>query len=779
MKKKTGRSLNIAVFGSRSFDGCKTILRLFVHYSLIGILILSTGCNPSSTTVNYNQTAQPDGDMSQRETILMGGGGGGTGDGGGGQGVYCSDAVSDKNLKGKLLVRDIYEAIKNHNRSMPSSKLGGSGTAEVDDTAINHLVGVLKNYFGPAYVNLDYVNAEYWKKFAKNISFIAEDATIHPSQDANSPLALPKGCAMVQIAYWDESSGPIEDGTLWVDKARWMQLNQFNKIALLAHEFFFKQARKAGFKNSDFVRHKVGQLLSDTGLPAIFQNWTASPDPRVQHVLPQKMNGYKICEGVSTSDPSAKLQMYQYEGSDGNQHIVFPVLRSANINSSDLQIPHVTFSADKEKRISLISDVMVPATHYKNDISDLFLFTHGDEPSDLKMNLRYTNSGQLLRSSNFKNSLHENRVKLKGADYSDIIWTLPSQNNSKPVNIILHNPFGKPKIFPNIPKSREDLIVSVNNDLKKEITRVNWYSDSDEKERLAVQSVLVLNNEIDEMIRKGRFDTSFPEWSRELKTMNMLISTMVPKAGGTLDSVPSKFDEDKKLSSTLPKALFILKTGVYTEKELEELGIYPYQTTKSTEEVLWDFVKIGSISFQQAEEKVTFNLKCKDYIDTFKEFTQNESYKNKYMEISRNNDLKIYTDQKSYSSNFKRQSLKLANHLADFLTSELKINKRDLAYYCFDSAVERTFCSDIDNFFADMQTETRIEMSYCEGYQFITNPKNSIDLNACTIINMIKSNQKYLMYFSYRSFDATTGDDEKDSIDAERSPKISYLIRIP
>jgi hypothetical protein len=700
----------------------------------------------------------------------MGGGGGGTGDGGGGQGVYCSDAVNDPNLKGKLLVRDIYEAIKNHNRSMPSGKLGGSGTVEVNDAAIDHLVTTLKSYFGPASVNLNFVNAKYWKAFSQNISFIAEDASIYASQDANSPLALPNGCKMVQIAYWDESSGPIEDGTLWVDKKKWMQLDQFNKIALLAHEFFFKQARKAGFKNSDFVRHKVGQLLSEAGLPSMFQNWVPAKDPRVSDSLPESRRGFKFCEGTTKSDPSAKLHMYQYQGSDKLQHIVFPLVNSSSLNFSEFQAPHVVFDENLNSNISLITNTWAPATYFSKfrHLYDIF--------KNPITNFRFDQSDLLLtkRENIFGHFPNKVVSRLTEIEYQDVSWTLPIQSNSKPLVITLHNPFTKFKKskVELILKTKEELILSVNKDINRRLK--DLFSD-DPTSNKRIPSLMILFAEVDEMISNGTYDKKFPRWSAELDRLS-IESQRLKKASQENDEqqLPQRLSDNQNITRNLPNALYALKSNTYTAEHLLDADINPY-VNPPKDDISLRYLDEGVISFAKGDEKIIFTLRCMDYIEVYRERTDLPEYKREPRDIEAVS-FKVVVNEASFKS--EKESFILASLFAKALKDRIyRLGLKPFLPLGLGMSVP--FGDDANSLLVNTESETDVEVSSCASYgvqnRYTENNDDYEIISTCMILNLKKSNQKYMVLFSQKK--------DSEDIITDESPisfsGVNYILRIP
>ncbi|NUN07337.1 MAG: hypothetical protein HUU57_16455 [Bdellovibrio sp.] len=728
-------------------------MQLSLSYSLLGVLIVSAGCNPSTT--NYNQTIQPAspaGDPT-KQGLQSGGPGstgttGGTGDGGGGQGVYCSETTSDKNLKGKLFVRDIYEAIKNHKRTMPSGKLGAGGTDTVDESAIKHFVEVLRKYYGPASGNLDFVNTEYWKKFADSISFIPEDATLHPSQDANSPLALPEGCKVVQIAYWDESSGPVEDGTLYVDKKTWKQLDQFNKIALLAHEFYFKQARKAGYKNSDFVRYKVGHLLSQEGLLDIFQQWEPSKDSRVKDVLPEKKTGFKYCTGTSEADPNAKLQMYQYEGKDQLQHIVFPVVKSNTVNFSDFQVAHVTFSKETHHKVSFLTDLLLPVSHYKQSLGSVnegsFLLAFDELPL---LSARYGDQTFIDASlgdssiSKYKDRILE--MVSGSARDEEVSWTVKSRSES--AKIQMFSPaFKRDEAQESVQSlSKDELVRAINNQIILGIFGDLMRSSEARRRELVLPSLNALHKELDEGMAAGVYPTGLPKWSGELKKIEQLFSNILTKEKGK----PVKFfiKNNSDLLGSLPQKLYALKMNAYDGVEIMR-GINNPELKKGHE--LPVSLRAGSVSITEGSNTATFKLECHDYVDVFKAKTNKKEY-SENVDTVRLKGLRVIPEEQSEQEPGYANYLRHRDEFIKMISGNAEISKLETAKSCgWENQIVPQYCADLNSLLIDLREESVVEMQGCFGYAH-TAIRDHDQLQTCRILNLKKAQQRYLVIFAY------------------------------
>ncbi len=768
MMKNKNHAINIDVFGSRILDGCKTILQLGLRLGFISMTIVSVGCNSSNNHYHSNPIAQPGSDPAKQElqTGGPGSGGGGTGDGGGGQGVYCSETVSDSNLKGKLLVRDVYEAIKNHKRIMNSSGLGPGGSIILDDTTAKHLVKILQVYFGPASRDLDFVNVEFWRKFSKNISFIADDATLHPSQDANSPLALPEGCKIVQIAYWDEASGPAEEGTLHVDKTRWKQLDQFNKIALLAHEFFFKQARKSGYKNSDFVRYKVGHLLAAEALKPMFQEWNPSKDQRLRDFAPEKIDGFKYCKGTSAVDSSASLQMYQYFGTDGQQHLIFPVISSSVINFPLFQPAHVAFSPQKNVMAAITTDLLVPVTHHKEDLLSLYSLLKGTDMG-AAANYRYGKSGfvskRFQETENFKKSIQLLITNSKPLE--DVTWTV--KNYDRTVQLILKNIVRQKAHIETKKRSREELILEVKNTIRN----IFYTSDNSYKKNfsLVYKAMAVLENEIDAKISQSKTAESFPLWLSELSNLSKIISGQAAKDGAGPNKA-FEFDKDSKLATVLPRLLYSLKVNSYSTYEIE-IEVGPPVEEMDPQDEYRLYLDTGKISLNNEKGQIDFDLECFDWIDLFKRHTAQPDYEIE-KEDTVNSSVKVVVNEASYGPGHQSSELAGKRLLAKLTSSSVK-RKTDVVegYYSFKDTEKQVQFQDLNSFFHDFQKESYLEISRCTGYPNLLQISD-IRVNNCAVLSLKNAQQKYLIMFSLEE-DNVVKSAESNAID------INYILRIP
>lgn len=612
MKKTCLEKANFNTFFDSKLYSCRTILHLL--FGLYFSIFLSS-CGPTSI---YNNNHGPDKNLANKTGETRGGGGGGTGDGGGGQGISCNADVKDKSLRNRLFVRDIFEAITNHRRTMKVINSPSEDTDKVDAGSIKVLVDSIKLYFGPASSNLDFATERFWTDFANKISFVNEETPLFPSNDANSPIALPVGCEIVQIAYWDESAGSSEEGTLYVDQKRWRQLDQFNKIALLSHEFFFKQARKAKYKSSDFVRNRVGQLLSTEGLEPLFKDWVPASDPRVHDLLPDAKDGFKVCTGTSSEDPSAQLLFYQYKGKDNFQHFVFPMLKSNSINFSLLQPAHfIGFNSKENINLSAMSDLWVYDSEFPGKTDDLMTSNlEGDE--DLFLSMRYNGSGTLFEKSKFSigQDIRE-ALNILGKYGKVVLWSNYINTMEQPIQVsILNSVLGKEDGGKEL-KSREELIVLANKSIESRFLSI--FKDTkgnrafQEKQEAITKKILIaisiLNSEIDEAIKSGIYPEGFPKWNASLRGLSNELSVLYMGV--------------HPLRKGLPAILYKLKLNTYGKNDIEEnLGREGFQISRHDVQIP---TGPGNLFLKQGNLSLSFKLKCRGYTTIYAESTKRDS----------------------------------------------------------------------------------------------------------------------------------------------------------
>ncbi|QLY24809.1 hypothetical protein [Bdellovibrio sp. KM01] len=553
-----------------------------VVHLLFSLMLFSSLACTENKTIQNNPPATSQASGNTRTSDPDGWGGGGTGDGGGGQGVLCSDEMKDTTLRGKLMVRDVYEAQYNYRRTMVTQGLGPAGTEKVDEATVNFILAALKRYYGPALRDTDIGYAKYWTDFSQKISFVPDQASLYPSKDANSPLALPKGCSIVQIAYWDESAGVVEDGTLYVDKTLWLKLDQFNKAALLAHEYFFKRAREAGFTNSDYARYKVGQLLSVEGMPPLFPGWVPSKDPQLAYALPDSPKGYKSCSG-SAGERGSFIKLYQYKDDKGIQRIVIPSLKSSNYSLPPFQSVTTSFTPGPTDILGLITDQFI--------VDNL-----DPVPMDFNQNSITGRTDATHRG-------------LENLSREIIALNIPTKNRT--VKLAILNPMadevarGKDEL-----KSSAELALQMNYEIEERLLKAVGLVGASKEEVLG--AIAALNAEIDDALKTGIFPNGFPRWQAELIKIE---KHMRASATGVVASFSVARHTD--LSAELPVVLYRIKQGTYSESEVVRV-----MSSEAYKKINNKVRKLVQFSLSVDDNKLDYGLDCDTYSDVYRKITQ-------------------------------------------------------------------------------------------------------------------------------------------------------------
>lgn len=725
----------------------KTILKLIKQCMPVVLAFPLISCGPSPTN-NYNTQIKTINSNVDSESK----GKGGTGDGGGGQGVFCSNDTKDSRIKGKLLVRDIYEAIVNHDLTIKSLTTTKYSSDEIQPEAFKILVDSLKAYFGPASANLEFTNENFWKKFAEKISFLNEDASLEYSQDANSPISLPSTCKLVQIAFWYESSGASEEGILYVDPNGWKKLDQINKVALLAHEYFFKQARQTGYKNSDFIRSRVGQLISTKGLDTIFPGWVPSADLRVNDRLPLSMKGFRYCSGFTSEDPSAKLEFYEYQGKDDLQHFAIPVLLSNSFSLSYLQNNNFNISS-MDKDLSRGSDMLLFGSTEENteeaDVDDMDITTiPSGDVAKLKL---WFNNRELLGS-------YQNRdyAAIFNKDITGLIdsqksslWSANVSSASQPLQISLLNPGYNLNIQTKVSfKSKESLIVAVNNELKQRLIKQiksKTIKNFDLNPSLIPNAISVLNLEIDKALAAGKYPERYSEWRR---TINNILDT-VKKRFKESDWTDFEFQDD--IIQSLPHLLYQIKVNLYEKKDFLKSGL--------SESSYMDLPKIklnrGKILVKQGNSSLTFELNCKSYIDLFSEITAKEESIPIDGKLNPNMEI-ILPENESVGQ------LDL-NPFYDQI-SRVENNMFTGTVECKSVDAKKTNCADFISFFNAIKKERRLYISGCSKYSSDLSmfEPHSFNRNTtqpeCSVYKFDDAKESYLMFHQMNISDSSNSE---------------------
>ncbi|WP_157684606.1 hypothetical protein [Bdellovibrio bacteriovorus] len=616
----------------------KLLFRTSLRVLFLGIVLLSAmACTPSTTnnylTANGSDKKLPDDDGYT--------GSGGTGDGGGGQGILCSDATKNPQYRSKLMVRDIFEASFIQKLKLHPGPAKQGGIQELSDEELQFLHSNLKRYFGHAIGQLEVGSYKFWQKFISNISFIDEEAKLFPSKDANSPIALPNGCKIVQIAFWEDSPGNSQNGTLYVDKKLWTQLDSINRLALLVHEYFFKEARQAGFKNSDFVRAKVGQFFSEFPIKPLFKEWRPA---KIMGVAPEALHSYtpsyKFCKGSVKDDPSAELHLYFYNNAD----VTIPLLKSKNLTISSLQ--GFDFQISPHSEYPWLNHILSAFNiiHLKS-YTPYYLVERASTKFRFDL-LNHEESSHMLTDElgrHLWNSGYERKDQTVGQwtsvnmEYASalpkIIWSTKGFTTNATLQFDLENPVSrivseKKQELPDINSQIFELFAEdvrqfvedyrfgnqfVPENLGGEkLDFDNFALSEGEFNNGIISMYAALTFDIQNSVQSGRYHDEFPSW-------NKVSEDFIPK----LFRVKLKSqirDLKRDLESDFPKLIYKNKAGILSSKERQDLEsrYHSLQNKKNEDNDEPQFeIKKGNLVVKSNNLQIDFELNCEGAGETF------------------------------------------------------------------------------------------------------------------------------------------------------------------
>jgi hypothetical protein len=759
MKKISLSSSTLTNLAPIFLNKCLTILRsAFLSY--ISIVLLLISCGPGNTNNHYE--TEKSGVSGGGATKDPGDGtGGSTGDGGGGQGVLCGETKNAR-IKNQLFVRDIFEAINNASLQMKRVP-GTQNDSTLSQEAIQVLVSSIRSYFGPSSESLDFTHEVFWKNFISQISFIDDDKQLVPSNDANSPIALPKECRLVQIAYWDESSGAAEDGTLYVNSSLWKKLDPLNKIGLLAHEFFFKQARKSKYINSDFTRNKVGKLLSTEGLSPLFQDWEPSPDDRVKHILPKSMSGFKICEGTSKDDPSARLKFYQYEGKDKIQHLVFPLLTSKIMTANLLQPSNFSFMPASNIRLATATDLLT----YRSDFFDSKIVPEFYQPKGPWLNWWYGQSGLLTK---YFLSTPLLLASSWGVTGNPAVWQENIVTSKWPIKLTLLDPAvsENPK-KPKEVKKQAELIHAVNDKIRSTLKICQSFNAP---ATALASAISILNNEVSAATQAESYPTAFVKWTNALKDLERY--TDKKELEGWIDPNNCVFTNDGRLTLDLPYLLYTLKMNAHSEEEaVKILGQDAYSSTNEGWSSEGDALPLPKFTISQNGDILNFDLRCRDYATIYADKIKSMSAPKKI--ILPNSSLKVtFTDDSKKRLGWDVNRVQDAfKSLAEYIRTEPfepadTSNPSDQTLKCkTPSDFENFPCEDYNFLLSDISRESKITLTRCQ-----VNAANTEGNLFCALLRTESGRNKYVIHFSY-------GANTSSASHSADMPKILFVRLIP
>lgn len=732
---------------------CLTICQSVILAMIVASCL--TACNPGSTTNNYgvNKAGMSGGGATKDPGD---GTGGSTGDGGGGQGIECGDSNNTK-IRNRLFVRDVYEALNDQKLQMKTIPNDSTGGDAVSAEAIKVLVSSIRSYFGPASPNLEFTNEDFWKNFSKRISFIDDDRELHASQDANSPIALPNECRVVQIAYWSDSSEETDGGTLYVSGKYWRQLDQLNKIALMGHEFFFKQARRAHYKNSDTVRFKIGQMLSANDVRPLFNQWTPSKEERAKEILPTSRNGFKICKGTSSEEPAAKLHFYQYEGKDGRQYFTIPLLTSNSINLSFLNDSQFSFDPTENTHLAVGTDLLViPPMWYS------LFYDGGNEYRGGLFGVWfarwYSNIGEIKTidpGSTLSNFIikFDSTTKMGG-----VLWSESAGPANDPVKIeLLNHTHALKELQSKVPKNREELIKEIHRQMRGSIETCFWA-----KEEQVNGAILIVDNEVQDFITSGTFPSGYPQWTSAIQNLK-------PRPWDVERGGPSPCENKKGILLDLPNALLNVSANNYDEGRLAEVLGTKFFLNESIQKKPVP----GLVRLSQSNRSLEFNLICENYDEVyFKKFGIKNALKTDLATQDKIVSIAPHEPKAQDASNEKKVQTdfyykKFSNFLEFNKDSSQNFQRLITAYKqsCNKSGnLPRQSCEHYESFLAELSSEKNIHLNLCPESSGFDEKEY---LAICVVAKMKTTQNSYIIYVS-RPKDTAHETQEAPTIDLVR-----------
>ena len=179
----------------------------------------------------------------------------GVGSSGGGKAVICRN-TSGQIAFGQLL--DLYEVVAvYHNELLPPL-----ATLEEERRRTNERIRTIlgdQRATGPAG---DEENMRHLQKELNSAIFLP--TPLPRTDDVGTPVALPEGCKLEQVAVFEDD--PVK---LTIYQEIWDYFDSQNKNALLMHEFFYWNNRRVGDTNSETSRWATNVLFANKPVLAI------------------------------------------------------------------------------------------------------------------------------------------------------------------------------------------------------------------------------------------------------------------------------------------------------------------------------------------------------------------------------------------------------------------------------------------------------------------------------------------------------------------------------
>lgn len=232
--------------------------------------------------------------------------------GGGGMGVVCKNANGEESVR----LLDIYEA-----------QVAGKKFIELTGELLEDLHTIGKRIYprNPEKIGSFAVEALMNSFWFKNIP---EDTVLNPTDDA-LPALLPKECSIKQIASYQNQE------LIYVDQTLHEKLDYLNQLALVAHEYIYKNERDGDVKDSRYTRLIIGMAL-EKDLGIIPFDWSNTYLEKVDLAI-------KRCESIGVEQETEFYVLPKgYEVSESLNLIVFKKLNGhtmLNLNAALVAFP--------------------------------------------------------------------------------------------------------------------------------------------------------------------------------------------------------------------------------------------------------------------------------------------------------------------------------------------------------------------------------------------------------------------------------------------------------
>ncbi len=281
--------------------------------------------------------------------------------GGGGIGVVCKNAEGEESVT----LLDIYEA-------QVAGKKFIELTGEIFEDL--HVIGERiypRNPEKVAHFAVDAWANSFWFKN------IPEDTVLSPTDDA-LPALVPKNCVIKQIASYQNPQ------LIYIDPTLHEKMDYLNQLALVAHEYIYKNDREGDVKDSRYSRLITRMALEkDTDITPY--DWSNVDLEKVDIAI-------KRCESIGVEQETEFYVLPKgYEVAEGMNKVVFKTLNGhtmLNLNTVPVSFPEAG-EVRTEKSQLLAAGMGITDITFKSQARGLFISWGGYFPGDKFKNVEF------------------------------------------------------------------------------------------------------------------------------------------------------------------------------------------------------------------------------------------------------------------------------------------------------------------------------------------------------------------------------------------------------